>query len=154
LNSRLAAAKKAATLKVKKAIPPEDQMLWKFSMADSRSKLEWEHSREFEYKGEMYDVIRSEKRGDTMWYWCYWDRKETKLKNQLNIVVFNLMGPGAENRNSSQLISDFFKTLFHPVTDRQTNLALEDQYHRCIPPYSFSLNQYRTAPPAPPPWLS
>ena len=149
----MALAKDAAALKIKKAIPTEDQMVWKFSIADSKSKLEWEHSREFEYKGEMYDVIRSEQRGDTMWYWCYWDRKETKLKKQLNILALNLLGPGATHRNHGQQIHEFFKAFYFPVNNSETPVALEASHSRCITPYHFSLTLHKIAPPVPPPWV-
>lgn len=37
------------------------------------------HDREFRYRGNMYDVVRQEQHGDTTWYYCLHDEKETEL---------------------------------------------------------------------------
>ena len=152
-QGRIASARDVAALKIKKTIPPDDEILWKFSLADSKNKLEWEHSQEFEYNGEMYDVIRSEQKGDTMWYWCYWDRKETLLKKELNLLTLNLLGPGATHQNHGQRIDEFFKTLYPPELIGKTHLALQVPNSRCNTSYYFSLALHLTTPPAPPPWI-
>lgn len=53
-----------------------------FSEEDSKTELNWEHSKEFEYKGEMYDIVRSETKGDSITYFCFWDKTEKGLKKQ------------------------------------------------------------------------
>jgi hypothetical protein len=146
--------KKEAIRQIRKAIPEEDQMLWTFSLADAQTKLSWEHSREFEYKGEMYDVIRSETRGDSVSYWCYWDRKETKLKRELNVLVANMLGPGAQNRNQEKQIQEFFRTLFSPTTPPAPFHVISDPQGRCITPYHLPLSAFELTPPYPPPELS
>ena len=143
-----------AGYKIKKAIPQDEQLLWKFSTEDARLKLDWEHSHEFEYKGEMYDVIRYEVKGDSIWYWCYWDRKETKLRKELNVILVNLMGPGQQNKNEGRQLNDFFKSLYIPASSVKQNLAAgHDLQHRMIP-YTFSLHAFDRIPPVPPPELS
>lgn len=37
------------------------------------------HSREFRYKGNMYDVVRQEDKGNETWYWAVHDEAETLL---------------------------------------------------------------------------
>lgn len=143
-----------AGYKIRKAIPRDEQLLWKFSAEDARLKLDWEHSREFEYKGEMYDVIRSETKGDSIWYWCYWDRKETKLRKELNVLLVNLMGPGQQSKNEGRQLNDFFKSLFLPVLFTNTNLATGHDHQHNMIPYNFSLHAFDRIPPVPPPELS
>lgn len=154
LKGRISEAKDLAGYKIRKAIPQDEQLLWKFSMEDARLNLEWEHSREFEYKGEMYDVIRSETKGDTILYWCYWDRKETKLRKELNVLLVNLMGPGQHNKNEGRQLNDFFKSLFLPVSTVKQNLAAELDHQCDLIPYHFSLHAFERIPPVPPPELS
>ena len=154
LKSRIALAKDGAKIKISKYVPKDDQVIWKFTTADAETKLDWEHSREFEYKGQMYDVIRSEMRGDTMWYWCYWDRKESDIKKQINELAVYLMGPGQDSRHTGRFITDFFGTLFFPVQQQENNFVLDIQSSRCLTPYTFPLSLYYAAPPAPPPWWS
>ena len=139
---------------MKKAIPEDEQLLWKFSTEDARHKLEWEHSREFEYKGEMYDVIRSETKGDSIWYWCYWDRKETKLKKEMNVLLVNLLGPGQQSKNEGRQLQDFFKSLFLPVVSIKQDLAAGNVHQHNLVPYHFSLHAFDRIPPVPPPELS
>ena len=83
-----------------------------FSEADQRRLLRWEHSREFAYKGQMYDVVYSCRTGDTTTYWLWWDHEETRLNRQLNRwAVLALAGsPGQQEK--AQRVMLFFKTLF------------------------------------------
>ncbi len=147
-------AKDMASFKIKRVVPVEEQFLWTFSIADAHTILQWEHSREFEYKGEMYDVIRSEMKGDSIWYWCYWDKKETKLRKELNVLLVNLMGPGQQSRNEGRQLNDFFKSLFVPVTiDIQIPASGKD-HNQYMMPYTFSLHAFDRTPPVPPPDVS
>ena len=147
-------AKDMAGYKIRKAIPQDEQLLWKFSTEDAKLKLDWEHSREFEYKGEMYDVLRSETKGDSIWYWCYWDRKETKLWKELNVLLVNLMGPGQQNKNEGRQLNDFFKSLYIPASSVKQNLAAGHDHQQRMIPYNFSLHAFDRIPPVPPPELS
>jgi hypothetical protein len=151
LQGRIELAGQAASLRIKKAIPVEDQILWKFSTSDSQTKLRWEHSREFEYKGEMYDIIRFDQRGDTVLYWCYWDREETRLKKRLNFLVVRMMGPAPQSNNEGRQLTEFFRSLYFPF-EKDNNLivgfSIEEKELR---PYLFALLSSYIIPPSPPP---
>ncbi len=41
--------------------------------------LIWTEADEFRYQGQMYDVLREEVHGDTLWYYCHHDKAETDL---------------------------------------------------------------------------
>ncbi len=43
---------------------------------------QWEHAREFEWKGEMYDVVKKENKDGDVLYTCKKDTKEDHLKKQ------------------------------------------------------------------------
>jgi hypothetical protein len=154
LSGRIESAKESASLSIKRAIPQNDQILWTFSITDARSKLHWEHSREFEYKGEMYDIIRSQIKGDSVWYWCYWDRKEAKLKKQLNILVARMMGPGPYNRNERTQINDFFRSFFFQTTSREHDVICHHLINPDFSQYNFSVSLHELTPPFPPPKVS
>lgn len=119
----------------------EEKVLLKFTSEDS-SKLYWEHSREFEYNGEMYDVIRFEKKGDTIWYYCYWDKKETKLKRDRAQLVIRILPPTDQQQKSQNCINQFFKTLY-PVFSKEIkvnddlSLASKVMIHFLNPVSSF-----------------
>src|SRR5688572_27780769 len=65
----------------------EELELLKFSKAETQTKLRWEHSREFEYNSQMYDVVAVITKADSVFYWCWWDNEETLLNKQLGQLV-------------------------------------------------------------------
>ena len=64
---------------MEKDLPYESLTYLAFSLKDSQTQLEWEHSREFEFEGNMYDVMGQEICGDTIGYWCWLDHKENRI---------------------------------------------------------------------------
>lgn len=56
----------------------------------AKQTLQWtEEKKEFRYKDAMYDVISSQKQGDSVVYYCYSDNDETHLFAWLNDVLQN-----------------------------------------------------------------
>lgn len=133
----------------------EDQkLLLTFSNEDALTKLEWEHSREFEYNGEMYDVISLEVNGDSTSYLCYHDVRETRAKNELRNVIASALGSTPHNQKSQSHITDFLKTLFpiEPVHFRP--IAESTAERNEIKRYQFSATIHLAIPPTPPPEFS
>lgn len=64
------------------------------------SALEWEGRSEFTFKGEMYDVVRKEKVGESIVVWCMDDKSETALVN--NYLKFHR--PLSEKNTSAALL--------------------------------------------------
>lgn len=120
-----------------------------FTKAQATTALEWEHSREFEYKGEMYDVVKAEEKGDSLIYHCIWDKAETAINRQLDNLVRMVSNNNPQNKQDFKLLLDFFKSLF--CTSAQNNhphfAALVKQPHF----YRFSLPIVYTLPAVPPP---
>ena len=83
LNHDRSIAKKEIEDHIAAGISKSDLVLLIFSTEETRTLLRWEHSREFEYKRQMYDIVETKSLGDTVYYWCRWDQKETKLNEQL-----------------------------------------------------------------------
>lgn len=93
---------------------PEQELVWlKFSAEEARSELEWEHDREFEYRGQMYDVVRSEVKGDTTFYLCWPDAAETALNRQLEQLVAESTTHDPAQRICFQRLFDFFQLLYY-----------------------------------------
>jgi hypothetical protein len=69
-------------------------VLLTFSRKDSKA-LRWEHSREFEYKGHMFDVVSKKESGDSITYYCFADEKENKVKKKWN----RLLGKEKDEKN-------------------------------------------------------
>ena len=118
-----------------------------FSKTESGVLLNWHHSREFEYNGQMYDVIASETRGDSVFYQVYWDVEETEINERL---------AEAEQMSSEQqakgLNQSIFKNLYYPQARaewlvHENGLQLFNNFH------SFFYSGFLIPPPVPPPQL-
>jgi hypothetical protein len=88
------------------------QMVWlKFTKEEIKNDLRWEHSGEFEYKGQMYDISKREEKGDTTYFYCYWDKFETLINAKLNDLIA-LHTAGKNKQNDTELIVSLFKAVY------------------------------------------
>lgn len=112
---------------------PEELVLLKFTKHDAETLLKWKHSREFEFKGEMYDVVSTEIKGDTTYYRCWWDHEETRLNKQLKKLVLVAFGQNTENKQQQKNLTDFVKHLFQSqISDWNSilpNVAFQSFYN-------------------------
>lgn len=114
------------------------------------SELNWEHSKEFEFHNQMYDVVESETHGDSIFYWCWWDHEETTLNKELSAWVLKALGKDPQNKETRNELIDFYKHLFYeePGFDHvhlKINLA-QKQFH-----YHPSIRDWIITIPSPPP---
>jgi hypothetical protein len=72
-----------------------------FTDLEAETQLRWEHSKEFEYNGEMYDVVESKSDNGKITYWCWWDNEETSLNKQLNKLLARALNDQTPSKNSS-----------------------------------------------------
>jgi len=94
-------------------IEKNELVLLKFSRKEINTKLRWEHSKEFEYKNEMYDVVTYEIRDDSVYYWCWWDYEETQLNKKLDLLVKTASGMDKKNTEHAKRITNFFSFFYH-----------------------------------------
>ncbi|PIQ49062.1 MAG: hypothetical protein COW03_07065 [Cytophagales bacterium CG12_big_fil_rev_8_21_14_0_65_40_12] len=88
------------------------QMVWlKFTKEQIKNDLKWEHKGEFEYKGQMYDISKREEKGDTTYFYCYWDKFETLINTKLNDLIA-LHTTGKSSQKDAQLIVSLFKAVY------------------------------------------
>lgn len=109
--------KKEIKHKLIKGIDKEDLVKLVFTESDLINKVSWEHSKEFEYNGEMYDVVASEQEGDKFVYWCWWDHKETSLNKKLNQLLANFLGESNPDKSQSNTLSGFLKSVYIVPTE-------------------------------------
>jgi hypothetical protein len=83
------------------------------SKQDAADKLNWHHSKEFGYQGEMYDIVFTDTIStDSLQYWLYWDNKETHLNQQLAALVANALGSDPINQEKNAQFNHFTKEIF------------------------------------------
>ncbi|WP_421871218.1 hypothetical protein [Marinoscillum sp.] len=99
------------------------------------NQLDWEHSREFAYQQEMYDVVYTEVMGDTTHYWCWKDDKESRLNQELARLLHQDSRQERQHKRSAQLLV-LYKSLYYQKSDRfklhcfkpnHSNTATQDQ---------------------------
>jgi len=79
---------------------------------ESGGLIRWEHPDEFEFEGQMYDVVYKQFKGDTSIYWCWWDHKETRLNRELDTLVAGILGNDTQRKEKNKNLVDFIKKLY------------------------------------------
>ena len=131
----------------------DDLVEFRFSEEEERTQVEWEHAKEFEYRGEMYDVVSVEVKGDTSYYWCWKDHKETKLNEQLNQLVASALEHNPRGREDESRLLAFFDSLYFIAPAEQTTFEIQETRKR----YFFVQIVYQfvfRSPPVSPPEIA
>ena len=103
----------------------ERKVLLKFTLHESETKLRWEHAREFEYNAQMYDVIQTKTFGDSVYYWCWWDKEETELNRKLKKLVTQEHPKENKDKNHERFIT-IVLTPFCQETNEIKTLSTEN----------------------------
>jgi len=108
--------KKAVRKEVKKeliaGIDKNELVILTFTKNEADAELKWEHSKEFEYQDQMYDVIETKVTENSITYWCWWDHKETKLNKQLTSLLTQILGTDHQKKENQQKLLHFYQSLY------------------------------------------
>lgn len=145
--------KKEVKWKMIAGMDREELVLLKFTTAEAEKELAWEHAKEFEYRGEMYDVVEKHQIGDTTYYWCWWDHEETQLNQQLDHLVANILGNDPQRQDQQHRLTDLFKKLYYQnPADATKGVSPASRIRQ--PQYLDNFTSIFLSPPVPPPQLS
>lgn len=118
--------KKEVKQKIIAGIDKKELVLLKLTEAQKQTQLNWEHAKEFEYQGEMYDIVETEIVCDTTYYWCWWDHAETALNKRLDELASFVKGNHAKHKENQKRLYEFFKSLYLPeVAERKSFVFLK-----------------------------
>lgn len=98
----------------------EELRILTFSATAINSELIWKDHKEFSYKGEMYDVVRSEKSGDKIHYYCWHDSEETEINSQLDNLLELAIGTDVPSNKNKEHLTHVFKSLDLPAVFHYT----------------------------------
>lgn len=98
---------------------------------DPPKQFQWHEEHEFRYRGQMYDVIRKERHGDQVWFYCYWDKAETELLDNLSHYVDNYLQHKPDQQKNETLLSSFLDKVF--LSTHQRNFLLISRQTHVIP---------------------
>ncbi len=134
-------------------IDQKELVLIKLTKKEQDRELEWEHSKEFEYQGEMYDIAETKTINDTTYYWCWWDYEETELNKKLNGLVQTAFGNNPTKQEKQNKLNSFFKSLYFSATIINTKNTATDL--KILFVFSnFNYQSLYSSPPVPPPEIS
>jgi len=101
-----------------------------FAFTDEEvEKLEWEHDREFEYKGFMYDVVDSWEENGLHYYKCWPDVEETRLNLKLKNLIAGVLGQDQRNKQQHEQLLVFIKSVFLQTSFVWKPVFLQDYFH-------------------------
>lgn len=108
--------KKEVKRQIDAGIDEGNLVLLKLSKEEAQTKLRWEHSQEFEYNYQMYDVAKTMTLGDTIYYWCWLDDEETALNRKLEKLADKALRKNTKTMASLTLLISCFKSLYCPFS--------------------------------------
>lgn len=74
--------------------------------------LIWHHDDEFEIGGEMYDVVSIEKQKDSIIYYCFLDKKESKINVQIDQIAKSIWGRSPLSTDFETSLVDFIQKVY------------------------------------------
>ena len=112
--------------------------------------LKWFRENEFSFNGKMYDVVTEEKHGDTIWYYCLMDEKESSLFNKMGELTRKEIRNDKGIKGLFLRISNFLSQNFVSVIT-QNVLQIRDIKTIQFAAYFFSVKPFIHKPDTPPP---
>jgi hypothetical protein len=119
-------------------------------LANLNTSLTWEHEREFELKGEMYDVVEQQIHGDSITLLCWHDKEETELNDLLTLLTSRNLSSDPDNQSAKDRVLNYFRTLFTTDLQDQATIGIVE-YHVLNNQQLMLLSCSRIPPPTPPP---
>jgi hypothetical protein len=98
--------------KLKEGIFENELVKLTFSKKEIPSLLKWEHDKEFEYNGQMYDVVEVADIGDSLQYLCWWDKAETATKKNKHILLQAGIDSSNPENHLPYTFSDYYKSIY------------------------------------------
>lgn len=152
LNMEKHLVRKSIKRKIISGIDKSELVALTFHKNEINTTLKWKHSKEFEYKGQMYDIVETSIGSDSIQYWCWWDFEETQLNKKLDNLLASAWNQHPPKNEKHQLLfewmEDFYFQPFASILPSSTSILsilTTNEYSISIPPYRAPL------PLAPPP---
>ncbi len=112
LHHHRRAVKREVKWKMIAGVDKKELVFFKFSNQELTTKLRWEHSKEFEYQTQMYDVVEKKITNDSTYLWCWWDHEETKLNKQLQGLLATAFQNDSQTKDKQNDVYKFYNLLF------------------------------------------
>jgi len=112
LHHQKALVQKQVKKMIVDGIAKEDLVLLRFTREEMEAELDWKHAKEFEYRRHLYDIVETKAVGDSVYFWCFWDKKDTHVTNRLKELAANVLGNNTQNKEKQENLVRFIKDLY------------------------------------------
>ena len=102
----------AVQRKLEEGIPENELVKLTFFKKEIPKLLKWEHDKEFEYNGQMYDVVEVTDVGDSLQYLCWWDKAETATKKNKQKLLHAVIDTSNPKKHIPTTFSDYYKSIY------------------------------------------
>ncbi len=142
LHQRKKAVKREIKWKMIAGLDKKELVYFTFSKKDIETKLRWEHSKEFEYQHQMFDVVEKKTVNDSVHLWCWWDFEETKLNKQLQSLLIVAFQNDTKTTQKKEHVFGFYKLLYfqnefswQPFVETQVKRVSisKENYYQSVP---------------------
>lgn len=130
-NSMRFAIRNEVKANVKKNIPLKELILITID-ASNEKEIYFLEEDEFLYKDKMYDIVRSERKGNSVTYYCLNDSKEEELFANLNSEVKKNMDSNPVRHKSQQILKKINLSLFY----EEANTLNKNTFHNIFYPFN------------------
>lgn len=150
LHIKKQSIKKEVKHQILNNIHEEDLILLKFTKEESEN-LKWKHSMEFEFQGEMYDIVKQEIQSENIVYWCWNDNKETRINKQIDSLLAFVLGENQQNKEKQKRLNDYFNSLFFSKLPEYDLKVFQSDYK--YNSFVIAYTNLSNSPPSPPPQI-
>lgn len=105
--------KKSVKRKLIQGVDKSELTKLTFSPDQLATQVKWKHSKEFEYNGEMYDIVYTELEGEQTTYYCWWDEAESELNDSINTLTQLVLDSNAKHKTQKRQLQNIINTLYH-----------------------------------------
>lgn len=93
-------------------IPKDELVQFSFANEDTLTLLDWKHSMEFEYNGEMYDIVTRYYTKDSVTYDLWWDHEETELNRKLASLTNSLINQNPTEQSKTGYLTFVIRSMY------------------------------------------
>ena len=134
--------------KIKQQVPVKELVLLKIPLKTANSHFNKLHKTEFLYQGKMYDIVKSNVKNDTVFYYCINDTKEEELFKNLDKQIEDYIN---NNRTKNHNKVKIKKTINNYLLSRINYLFFNSSKKISYSQKKYNLNKLFLEIPDPPP---
>jgi hypothetical protein len=134
---------------IKAGVPEAELVLFKILEGKPNPAFQRVEEHEFRYDGKMYDIVRQVAHGDTSWYYCLCDEKETQLFANLDELVKQDMAGNPQHRKQIDELLRLLGALY--CSQKTESLFIFSNGQNAATFFFFSLKTWDFPPSTPPP---